>query len=255
MPVHAYFDGYNVQREWLDYSPPTWPNRVRFPEGSLGLLHVVIVPNDVSGFSQGYPVSSRPCIAELLHSHPASPSSALKTPLLSAAENSPLTNPIGARQPHRRPGFQPLSQHAVANHTHRPVPRASRRPIREWPRPHENNHHDILSLYGGQEAQCLQKSALFLFSGYVATLTVTKWVKATDVRRCLLYTRSIVGEASRYISKVADSVINTAEQEECQTRRMVSTGGRERQHRRMRFALMLQATVRSDTGARNTELQ
>ncbi|KAJ8874123.1 hypothetical protein PR048_024964 [Dryococelus australis] len=42
------------------------------------------------GFLRGFPVSPRPCIPALLHTHLASPSSALKTSLLRAAQISPL---------------------------------------------------------------------------------------------------------------------------------------------------------------------
>ncbi|KAJ8874062.1 hypothetical protein PR048_024902 [Dryococelus australis] len=66
-------------------------NRVRFPAGSLPgfLSHVGIVPDDAVGqrvFS-GISRFLRPCIPALLHTHLASPSSAIKTQRLRAARN------------------------------------------------------------------------------------------------------------------------------------------------------------------------
>ncbi|KAJ8888079.1 hypothetical protein PR048_007566 [Dryococelus australis] len=62
---------------WLDYSPSTNTNRVRFPAGS----HVGIVPDDAAGrrvFS-GVSRFPRPCDPALLHTHLALPASALST--------------------------------------------------------------------------------------------------------------------------------------------------------------------------------
>ncbi|KAJ8880013.1 hypothetical protein PR048_020635 [Dryococelus australis] len=63
---------------WLDHSPPTKANRVRFPvESPPGFSHVGIVPDDVAD-RQVFSGISRfpgPCILALLHTHLASPSS------------------------------------------------------------------------------------------------------------------------------------------------------------------------------------
>ncbi|KAJ8866700.1 hypothetical protein PR048_032561 [Dryococelus australis] len=67
---------------WLDYSPPTKANRVRFPAGSPGI--VGIVPDDAAGrrgFLGDLPLP-RPCNPTLFRTHFSSPSSALKTSML-----------------------------------------------------------------------------------------------------------------------------------------------------------------------------
>ncbi|KAJ8873468.1 hypothetical protein PR048_024286 [Dryococelus australis] len=81
--------------EWLDYSPPTKANRVQSPAGSLRIF----ASGNRTGqccWSVGFLGISRfprPCIPALLHSHLLSPSSALKTSLLRAAQISPLHFP------------------------------------------------------------------------------------------------------------------------------------------------------------------
>ncbi|KAJ8889580.1 hypothetical protein PR048_009080 [Dryococelus australis] len=68
--------------QWLNHSPPTLANRVRFPAGSFPDLRAYgscLTTPQVGGFPQGSPVSPRNCIPVLLHAHLASPSSALKT--------------------------------------------------------------------------------------------------------------------------------------------------------------------------------
>ncbi|KAJ8867921.1 hypothetical protein PR048_031730 [Dryococelus australis] len=78
---------------WLEYSPPTLANPVRFPAGAAsGLSHVGIVSDDVVGrrvFS-GISRFPSPCIPALLHIRLASPSSALKISMLRVAQISPL---------------------------------------------------------------------------------------------------------------------------------------------------------------------
>ncbi|KAJ8880596.1 hypothetical protein PR048_017066 [Dryococelus australis] len=71
----------------LERPPPTKANQVRFSAGSPGFSQVVIVPDDVTGrrISSGLSRFSHPCIPALRHTHLASPSSALKTPISRAA--------------------------------------------------------------------------------------------------------------------------------------------------------------------------
>ncbi|KAJ8867284.1 hypothetical protein PR048_031083 [Dryococelus australis] len=61
-----------------------------------GFSHVGLVPDDAAGW-RVFPESSRfrhPCIPPLLDTHPTSPSSALKTSVLGAAQISPLRQSI-----------------------------------------------------------------------------------------------------------------------------------------------------------------
>ncbi|KAJ8866595.1 hypothetical protein PR048_032455 [Dryococelus australis] len=79
----------------LDYSPPIKANRVRFPAGSppdFRMWESRRTMPLVGGFSRRCPVSSRPSISALLHTYLASPSSALKTSMLRAAQIYSLTH-------------------------------------------------------------------------------------------------------------------------------------------------------------------
>ncbi|KAJ8866217.1 hypothetical protein PR048_032060 [Dryococelus australis] len=73
-----------ANRPWLDCSPPTQANWVRFPAGIIPeFLHVGIVSDDAAGrrVSSGISLFSRPFIPALLTIHLCSPSSALKPPI------------------------------------------------------------------------------------------------------------------------------------------------------------------------------
>ncbi|KAJ8881220.1 hypothetical protein PR048_017694 [Dryococelus australis] len=72
--------------ERLDCSPSTKANRVQSPAGSLRKWESCRTMLLVGGFSLGSPVFLRPCISALLHTHLTSPSSALNTSLLRAAQ-------------------------------------------------------------------------------------------------------------------------------------------------------------------------
>ncbi|KAJ8897930.1 hypothetical protein PR048_003288 [Dryococelus australis] len=80
-------------------------NPRNFPVSSNDVIETIIPPDFrvwescrtmrlVGGFSQGYPASPRLCIPALLHTHPASLSSALKTSMLKAAQISSLTHSL-----------------------------------------------------------------------------------------------------------------------------------------------------------------
>ncbi|KAJ8868312.1 hypothetical protein PR048_029828 [Dryococelus australis] len=88
-----FFDGGAKVVWWLDYSPPIKGNQIRFLVGWPPDFHTWepcwTMPL-VSGFSRGSPVSPRPCIPAPLYIHLASPSSALMTSTLRAAQISPL---------------------------------------------------------------------------------------------------------------------------------------------------------------------
>ncbi|KAJ8868938.1 hypothetical protein PR048_030479 [Dryococelus australis] len=78
---------------WLDYSHATEANRVRFPTELLPQSsHAEIVPDDAASrrvFSEIHRFPSS-CIRALLHTHLASPSSALKASVLTGAQTCPL---------------------------------------------------------------------------------------------------------------------------------------------------------------------
>ncbi|KAJ8875396.1 hypothetical protein PR048_023291 [Dryococelus australis] len=87
------FMNLSAARGWLDYLPPTKSNRVRLSAGSLPdvrmwescrMMPLVGIGNLPFFFPS-------PCIPVLLHTHIASPSSALKTSKLRAAQISSLT--------------------------------------------------------------------------------------------------------------------------------------------------------------------
>ncbi|KAJ8866332.1 hypothetical protein PR048_032175 [Dryococelus australis] len=76
---------------WLVYSPPTKANRVHVPAGlppEIRKWESCRTMPLVGGFSQGSPVSPRPCISALLHTRLAPPS------LLRAAQISSLTHSL-----------------------------------------------------------------------------------------------------------------------------------------------------------------
>ncbi|KAJ8870912.1 hypothetical protein PR048_027213 [Dryococelus australis] len=79
----------------VDYSPPTKANRGSIPCGiAPGFSHLITTPGEAAGprffFRSGISRFLRPGIPELLHSHLASPSSALKASMLRAALLSPF---------------------------------------------------------------------------------------------------------------------------------------------------------------------
>ncbi|KAJ8867733.1 hypothetical protein PR048_031536 [Dryococelus australis] len=83
-PLPLFAPGNLIPSKWVDYSPPTKAHRDRFPEGSLpGFSHVGIVPDDAASGWVFLGISHLPfpCIPALVHTHLASPSSALKTSL------------------------------------------------------------------------------------------------------------------------------------------------------------------------------
>ncbi|KAJ8869375.1 hypothetical protein PR048_030951 [Dryococelus australis] len=79
---------------WFNYSPPTKANWGQFPARlSRRFLHVGIVPDDASGRRVFSGISRFPCpfIPALLHTHLASPTSALRASMVRAAQISSLT--------------------------------------------------------------------------------------------------------------------------------------------------------------------
>ncbi|KAJ8875040.1 hypothetical protein PR048_022930 [Dryococelus australis] len=93
-PRRSYAQGVQCLRRGarVDYPPPhKGANQISFPAGSLPVFHMWgpcrTMPL-VGGFSRGSPVSLRPFVTALLHTHRASSSSALKSSL---AQTSSLT--------------------------------------------------------------------------------------------------------------------------------------------------------------------
>ncbi|KAJ8888365.1 hypothetical protein PR048_007855 [Dryococelus australis] len=92
-PKHL--SGY-CRHQWFDYSPRTWARSI-LGGVAPGFSHFGIVPGGTAGHRVFSGISRflRPCIATLLQTHLASPSSALKTSMLRAAHiSSPTHSPV-----------------------------------------------------------------------------------------------------------------------------------------------------------------
>ncbi|KAJ8870981.1 hypothetical protein PR048_027283 [Dryococelus australis] len=119
-----------IKIEWLDYSPPTTANRVRFPGGS---------PLDFSMWDSCRTIllvlRDLPVFLALAFRHCSMTHRRLSRP-------RPV-NLLACRQSNQQGNFP---QHAVANQTHGPFPRASRRQSAKGYAHIKVNHHAILPL-------------------------------------------------------------------------------------------------------------
>ncbi|KAJ8880049.1 hypothetical protein PR048_020672 [Dryococelus australis] len=153
--------------EWLDCSPPTKANWVRFPTRSPGFSHVGIAPDDATGRRRVFSgVSRTPAHAfhrrcstlNLLHPHRLSRPrvmaaswrqrlelaeqaavSALYTYLVCGREDRVIKN-TEAKQP---PATRTNKMASLASNTHEVRSESTVQPIREWVHVHQRNRHAV----------------------------------------------------------------------------------------------------------------